>query len=253
MAEKSFRLIRDALSRAASEPAGFALLASKTEPGLFPPTSPAKAAAEHCKNEGFLHVLRTETKGKLTREICALTDKGRHYLVREANPSDVLEDFIRVLESRHADVETLAQNVQQMQESLLGIRSAVEQILPRLASHSVGTNGKTHNGVFMNGTAALLESPTTTTTETLIAEVKAKLAEWHESAGASEDCPLPELHRRLETAERTSIGQFHDVLRQLHEDRMIYLHPWTGPLYALPEPALALLVGHEIAYYASIR
>ena len=28
---------------------------------------------------------------------------------------------------------------------------------------------------------------------------------------------------------------------------------WTGPLYAIPEPPLALLVGHEIAYYASPR
>ena len=50
-----------------------------------------------------------------------------------------------------------------------------------------------------------------------------------------------------------SVGLFHDALRQLHEDHQVYLHPWTGPLYALPEPAFALLVGHEVAYYASIR
>jgi len=29
--------------------------------------------------------------------------------------------------------------------------------------------------------------------------------------------------------------------------------PWTGPLYDLPEPHFALLVGHEVAYYASSR
>ena len=48
-----------------------------------------------------------------------------------------------------------------------------------------------------------------------------------------------------------TIGAFHDCLRQLHADGSIYLHPWTGPLYALPEPAYALLVGHGVAYYAS--
>jgi hypothetical protein len=50
-----------------------------------------------------------------------------------------------------------------------------------------------------------------------------------------------------------TIGLFHDGLRGLCEAQCIYLHPWTGPLYDMPEPALALLVGHEIAYYASFR
>ena len=38
-----------------------------------------------------------------------------------------------------------------------------------------------------------------------------------------------------------------------HDLGKIYLHPWTGPLYDIPEPPYALLIGHEIAYYASIR
>lgn len=71
--------------------------------------------------------------------------------------------------------------------------------------------------------------------------------------GRGQDCPLPELYRKLEPGARLSIGHFHDCLRRLHEENQIYLHPWTGPLYALPEPAYALLVGHEIAYYASVR
>ena len=68
------------------------------------------------------------------------------------------------------------------------------------------------------------------------------------------DCPLAELFRSLSTLEPApTVGLFHDALRRLHADARIYLHPWTGPLYALPEPAVALLVGHEIAYYASLR
>jgi hypothetical protein len=108
----------------------------------------------------------------------------------------------------------------------------------------------------MNGSAGLLAPPppsATTATDALIAEVKAKLAEWHAASGTSQDCPLPELFRRLAPESPVSIGQFHDCLRRLHDDHQVYLHPWTGPLYALPEPAFALLVGHEIAYYASVR
>jgi hypothetical protein len=75
-----------------------------------------------------------------------------------------------------------------------------------------------------------------------------------QSRGALGDCPLPELFREARTIAPTlSIGQFHDGLRTLHTREQIYLHPWTGPLYGLPEPTLALLVGHEVAYYASPR
>ena len=251
MADKSIRLIRDALSRAAAEPDGLALLASKSDPGLFPPTAFARAAAERCKDEGYLNVVRTEAKGKVARDICVLTDKGRHFLVRQSNPREVLEDFVRVLESRRAEVDSLRDSVAKMQQSLQSMQSAVEALLPRLAE----AHGPIANGVHMNGSATLLAPPPSAAmaTDVLIAEVKSKLAEWHAAAGASEDCPLPELFRQIEAAGVTSIGQFHDGLRLLHDDRMIYLHPWTGPLYSLPEPAFALLVGHEIAYYASIR
>jgi hypothetical protein len=257
LADKSTRLIRDALSRAAVEPDGCALLASKSEPGLFPATSLAKSAADRCKADGLLRVLRIENKGKAAREICAITERGREYLVRQSSPRQVLEDFLRLLEGRQAEVEALTQSAHKMRQSLEGMQAAIAGLMPRLLdTNSIYQNGSSANGVHMNGSAVLLAPPpptATTATDALIAEVKSKLAEWHVSAGASEDCPLPELYRSLETAGNTSIGQFHDCLRQLHDDRMIYLHPWTGPLYALPEPAFALLVGHEIAYYASIR
>lgn len=256
MADKSNRLIRDALCRAAAEPSGCALVANKAEPGLFPSSALAKAAAERAKSDGYLQVVRTEAKGKLAREICVLTDKGRQFLIWQSNPREVLEDLVRVLESRQTDASALTESARTMHESLIGLRSIIEQVLPRLTEQpSTAFNGNGHPGAYMNGSATLLaKAPQSTiATDALIADVKAKLAEWHAAAGASEDCPLPELYRRLDSTGAVSIGQFHDGLRQLHDDQMIYLHPWTGPLYALPEPAYALLVGHEIAYYASIR
>lgn len=75
-----------------------------------------------------------------------------------------------------------------------------------------------------------------------------------QETGTIEDCPLPDLFKLARTGwPDLTIGQFHDGLRSLHERELIYLHPWTGPRYDLPEPALALLVGHEIVYYASAR
>ena len=55
----------------------------------------------------------------------------------------------------------------------------------------------------------------------LVAEVKAKLAEWHADDGAH-DCPLPELFRRLERIRRSkplSAGPFPSAEEMQREDR----------------------------------
>ncbi len=236
MADKSTQLILDALTRAATEPAGLSLHAQKSEPGLFPATAIAKAAAERARTDGLLDVIENDARG---RSVGRLTEKGRHFLVEQASPRQVLEDFVRVLEDRQTTVTELAGLVAGLAEQIRSLRSTVEQVLPRL------------NGTPMNGLLCPPRPKVTAASDALIADVKARLAEWHASAGASQDCPLPDLFRKLETI--ASVGLFHDALRQLHDDHQIYLHPWTGPLYALPEPAFALLVGHEVAFYASIR
>jgi hypothetical protein len=247
LVDKSTQLIVDALTRAAAEPAGQPLYAQKSEPGLFPATTLAKSAADRAKAEGLLSVVDSETKGRAIREMCKLTEKGLHFLAKHASPRQVLNDLVRVLEDRQAAVAELTSTAARMAEGLQSLRTVVEQILPRLVDHPLS------NGVSMNGTIAPSRPAVSAASDTLVVEVRDRLAEWHALSGASQDLPLPDLYRRLESAGNVSVGQFHDALRQLHDDHQIYLHPWTGPLYALPEPAFALLVGHEVAYYASIR
>jgi hypothetical protein len=211
------------------------LYAQKSEPGLFPSTTAAKAAADRAKADGLLKVIESEAKGRAVREMCVLTDKGRQYLAHQASPRQVLEDFVRVLEDRRTAVAELSASVARMAAGLEAIRASVEQVLPM-------------NAIFI---PARPTAPAAS--DVLIADVKARLAEWHAATDSSQDCPLPDLYRTLEVRNQVSVGLFHDALRQLHDDHQVYLHPWTGPLYALPEPAFALLVGHEVAYYASIR
>jgi len=247
LADKSTQLILDALTRAAAEPGGLSLYANKTEPGLFPATSVARAAADRAKADGLLKVVVSEAKSRSAREVCVLTDKGMHFLVQQAGPRQLLEDFVRVLEDRQAAVAEVGDSVARMADGLATIRALIEDVLPRLTNHPAT------NGALMNGVVTPPRPQVSAASDALIADVKARLAEWHAAAGASQDCPLPDLFRKLESADRVSVGLFHDALRQLHDDHQIYLHPWTGPLYAMPEPAFALLVGHEVAYYASIR
>jgi hypothetical protein len=247
LADKSTQFILDALARAAAEPAGVALFGNKAEPGLFPVTAIARTAADRAKADGLLQVVDRDSNGRTKHEYCSLTEKGREFFTRQANPRQVLEDFVRVLEDRQAAVGELATSVQGMANQLQSLRTIVEQMVPRLTNHP-GTNGASMNGVLAPPRPAVSAA-----SDSLVADVRERLAEWHAAAGASQDCPLPDLYRKLQSNGRASVGQFHDALRQLHDDHQVYLHPWTGPLYALPEPAFALLVGHEVAYYASIR
>jgi hypothetical protein len=227
LADKLTPLILSALARAAAEPVGVALFASKAMAGLFPATVVAKAAAKRCLDGGLLRRLAPQAQGKATVEWAAITDKGLAYLLEAQTPKPVLEDLLRVLEERGAAVTDLLAQARTMAENLKGLQATLAAVLPKVVSARVT--------VLAAGDPA--------------AEVLAVLDDWASAAG--EDCPLPELYRRLPS--QPSLGAFHDTLRKLHRAGRVYLHPWTAPLYTLPDPSFALLVGHEVTYYASTK
>jgi hypothetical protein len=236
--DKATQLVLDALGRAAAEPAGVPLYGGRTAAGLFPATLPGKQAAQRCLEQGYLRVVRSESRGKLVHEACALTEKGLAYLLTQVSPRQVLEDFVRALEARRSQVDELVAAARQTQATLDALKGAVQKVLAQLSSPAA---------------APALPAPAVNGAETWKASVLSFLAQW-QTGGASGDCPLPELFRHArQTAPALTIGQFHDGLRSWHDQGPIYLHPWTGPLYDLPEPAYALLAGHEIVYYASLR
>ena len=78
------------------------------------------------------------------------------------------------------------------------------------------------------------------------------MKEWSDS-GRAGDCQLYYLYQQLSPlCPGITPGAFHDALRNLRQKKLIELHPWTGPLYEIPKPELALMAGHEIACYASL-
>lgn len=235
VAEKISPLILDALTRAAAEPQGTPLLVLKNDAGLFPNTTVGKAAAKKCLDERWLGLVQS---AKPSRELYTATPAGFDHLLKEQQPKQVLEDFLRVLEDRQRDVADIRSSTARMADGIESLRGIISLVLPRVSVARLVP-------AMAGGGGSEPESD-------LAEEIAARLAEWAESpTGITRDCPLPELYRSLN--EPPSLGEFHDALRQLHSESRVYLHPWTGPLYAMPEPACALLVGHEIAYYASQR
>jgi hypothetical protein len=228
-------MLLDGLSRAAADPAGVPLFGGKSSPGLFAASASGRAIAQRCKDEGLLRVVRTETGGKAPLDVCTITEKGLAYLLGQVSPRQILEDFIRTLEAKQVQAGELLLIARQMQAGLDALKLTAEKVLQQMQQ------------------PAALPAPCANGSETWPGAALAYLAR-RQGAGASEDCPLPELFRHAQqTSPGLTVGQFHDGLRRMLDAGQVYLHPWTGPLYAIPEPAYALLVGHEIAYYASTR
>ncbi len=251
MADKLTPLILDALSRAAAHPDGCALLSTKTAPGLFPATATAKHAAKKALDDGLLTVLRRVPLGKGSAEYCTASPKGLVYLLEQASPKQVLEDFVRVLEERRGEVQMLLTTADRMAASLAGMTERIRSVLPQVVVSRQPVPVEVPAWE-REGSVAVM-SPVWDSGE-LAERLVTRLADWASRGGVTRDCPLPELFRSLSTLDPApSIGLFHDALRQLHDERRIYLHPYTGPLYTLPEPAFALMIGHEVSYYANAR
>lgn len=257
LADKSTQLLLDALSLAATEPTGALLFATRSDTGLFATTATGRAAAKRATDAGYL-VPVPHAPDRVT-----LAEAGLQLLLEHASPKTVLEDFVRVLESRQSQLDMVLQSVQQLGAQLAGMRQTLTQILPHVqlqrATPQMPTDFGTSVAVdeeWTRGGTATATRPTRTATSVAhcAAAMLTHLADWASTAGAAQDCPLPELYRGVSCAmPDLSIGRFHDTLRELSSAGRVYLHPWTGPLYAVPEPTLALLVGHSVVYYASTR
>jgi hypothetical protein len=261
VADKSSQLLVSALSRAAAEPNGLPLHGNKAAPGLFPTTPLGKQTAQRCVQDGYLRPCKppdqrfpVSDKPKSPSELYTITDKGLSFLFHQANPRQVLEDLVRVLEARQTQATELLHLAGQMRTDVIKLKASTEQVLqqvPRTESLTAAFAAPPPpNGAYL---AEKRATPTAEQVAALHRAVQIQLARW-QASGAAEDYPLAELFRHLQAdVPGLTIGRFHDALRDLHDADRIYLHPWTGPLYDLPEPAFALLVGHLIAYYASAR
>ncbi len=260
MADKSSQLILNALSLAATQPAGLPLLASRASGGLFPSTSVGKQSAQRCISDGYVRLLEPSSHAakKPASETYSITEKGLSFLAEQSSPRQVLEDLVRALEMRQVQMADLLQVAGQMRAELLQLKASTERVLqqvPRTESFTAsipapaGEPWSQRPYGDQNGRSA----GNAESVAALHREILSNLSRW-DASGATEDYPLAELFRHLQASiPGLTIGRFHDALRDLHDADRLYLHPWTGPLYDLPEPAFALLSGHLIAYYASGR
>ena len=249
MADKSSQLVLSALTRAAADTAGVPLHGTRTTPGLFPATAVGKQAARCCCEEGYLSTADGSA--------CTITDKGLTYLLGQVSPRQVLEDFVRVLELRESQVvELLASAQPHAGQPRCPARHRQHGFASRLlrlaetSSRSSASSATSPPVIRFPRFPLRLARPRqrTSSAKSACCSLAGPPPGRAKTARCLSCLPGSRLH-----SPQLTIGAFHDVLRQMHDENVVYLHPWTGPLYAIPQPPFALLVGHEIAYYASLR
>lgn len=218
--------LRSALRRLLSDPASRRLFASGRQPGLFPSNTPTtRTMVEEMEQRGWIQIHQPSGKAAY----CELTAKGRDWLLEHENPWLLLEDLLTATERQAEQVDDLLRTWQEQRDLLQKQSEDIRRVLARLD----GDN-----------------SPSQSEIGDRIKEALSRHALRAEPAA----CSLCELFHQVQQADANlSVGRFHDELRELHRRGDVAFTPWTGPLYELPEPHLALLIGHEVLYYVRLR
>lgn len=231
--ETTEEAMQTALRRLLGHPEGLRAFASAGKAGVFTSKSAAaQRTADQLEAAGFVRRDHQEAHGVV---VYILTERGHDWLLERESPTLLLEDLLRVAEAQSEQLRTLEDWCRQQQTLLRQQVADVGRALARLS----GSGARPHPAV-------VEELP--------VEEMIADYLRRHAEHAAPVDGTLGELYRALlDQHPDLTIGQFHDAIRNLREAGRVRLSPWTGPLYQLPEPALALLIGHEVLYYVHLR
>jgi DNA topoisomerase-1 len=100
-----------------------------------------------------------------------------------------------------------------------------------------------------DGKVWMRQSAPTATSRSDAEPAVAKLVnDWKKESYA--DMPLPTLFERLKTEKDVSVEEFHATVKKLHDDSVIRLSGWAGPLSDMPQPEASTIVGHKVMHYA---
>jgi hypothetical protein len=203
--------------------------------GLFPGGKGGEKPAKYCQENHWVERTGQVIKvGRASKELFRITAEGLKVLLDRSDPSALLgsvSESLLKLEEKTASIQASLQFIKaNIGQVLVNIRPLdVEDLARKMVSAS---------------------KP---------AEVSPKKTDWHSAVLDYVDaykrrnphglCPLPELFTKVAQPHGLTIGQFHDGLRQLVQEKRLRLHPFTGAAYQLEQEHLAIVASQGIQYY----
>ncbi|MBX9679983.1 MAG: hypothetical protein K2X38_14570 [Gemmataceae bacterium] len=241
--DKATEILIDALRQGAQDAGEHRLYRSGKLPGLFAARTSAHAdVAAQAIRDGFIEIVRSETKGKTIAEWVRVTAKGIDFVLQHDSPLRALEDL----------KTALAINEQGIPSWVVDLREKIDLLGEKLAEEVNGLRRKLELTAVQVGDALKrLEKFGGPGVENVAWGHDAmNYLEQRKASGVGERCPLPELfsHVRRHEAE-LSLRDFHLGLRKLSHRGLVTLHP-VEPGQGPEQPEYALLDGPEVYYYA---
>lgn len=248
-ADKTTPAVIEALKQGMAQPGEHRLYKSGKLAGLFPGRTGANIeAAAQALRDGFLEVVRTETKGKTPVEWVKLTQKGVDFVLSHESPARAMDELRQALEmTREGLPAWLVQIRRGLQEQADKVVDEVKSVLGRLESLSVRI-GK----ALERAEASAPKLPAGATTAFPWALEALTYLDRRKEGGAPSPCPFPDLFAAIRARDHDlAMNAFHAGLRSMQERGVLQLLPFSGPPEELPEPEYALLDGTTMYYYVT--
>jgi hypothetical protein len=234
------------------------LLAVRMQGGQAPATGdllkPLKDGVKLAREKGLLtettvKLPSTTKAGKTTMKktsLLALSEQGENFLRQHANP-----------EALNA---TAAGQMQALQKSLEADRLALhEEVLKAVSGIDqafASLQKRLEKPISLPPAQSMPISPQPV-------KVPPKSADWSEEVirmvaeqkqqNSFQRLTLPQIFERLRTTHPDmSLGQFHDGLRRLQDEKRLRLGPYTQALATLDDPRNALFLDREVKFYVEL-
>jgi hypothetical protein len=238
----------EALAGVLGDPAPRVLHGSKAALGIFPSASAAdKAAAHYCLEHGWLAPAgEAPGKGKTRKPLYRLTPAGLQAVLAQSDPTAILKSLTNNLKSLEDASASILTEIQTNSAALRQLKTALTGALERIKP--VDVDELTRKMAAPRPVGEITPPATVNWGE----EVVRMVAEQRQR-NQFQRLTLPQIFERLRSKHpHLTLGQFHDGLRRLQDEKRIRLGPYTQALATLDDPRNALFLDREVKYYVDL-
>jgi hypothetical protein len=245
-----FPLAVEALTRALLDPSPKVLLGSKAAPGFFQSSSAStRAAAKLCEDRGWVSGTgEWAGSGKSKKQKYRLTPAGVRAILEHGETLTVVRSLAGALQEQVDQYRSMRDRLGLLADQIQPLTEVVNRLLDKVQPPDVEA--------ILQKLDRPLTPPPAPVRETAPAvagwldEVVGLVAE-QARRDRLQPLTLPQIFSAIrKRSPEITLGQFHDGLRKLHDQRRVRLTPYTRALATLGDPRNAVFLNGEVMYYA---
>lgn len=207
----------------------------------------AGEAATLAVNDGYLEIVRTDSKGKSPTEWVRVTPKGVELVMQRESPARAMDELRAALQLTSDGLPVwimqLRHELQVLSGKFIEQVTALSKRLETLSDRVQESLDRTQETTPKVPTATVESFPWAQDVLTYLNRRR--------EMGLDGPCPLPEIFGSLRARHAgLAVQDFHTGLRRLHDRALVKLVPFDG-IDPLPQPEYALLDGASVYYHVA--